>query len=364
MSIRCQVRLEIVVAILIASVVSESTFAEGFTAKQDKLLPEYSAEVIQTNARDEKYLTVKMFEKPVSWTAFHQFVAKRVAEGSVIICIGVVVDAQNERWPSDDLAAHIRNVKREIEGILVGDRKQGVVGFAEKYGVRMQVVIPIIYKPDQSLTLTSNGENVNVPLTLGSILLAVNDHVYAFRSKGELIDFVEELRPHFERYIEEGRHLVSAAEYTDQKNAYIAALEEELENINHRIEKSEAVIARAKANNIELILLGAMASSKGWSPLTAKGRENRLAVETYFDLHGLPINKLRYDAIALHDTFELHAHPVYQRGCEFGDAESCKILAFSYEHGRVVTKDLAEAARLFRLACDYGSSIACDRLTE
>ncbi len=364
MSVRRQVRLEIAVAIVIAAVMSESTFAEGFTAKQGKLSPEYSAEVIQANARQEKYLSVKMFEKPVSWTAFHQFVAKRVAEGSVIVGIGVVVDAQNERWPSDDLAAHIRNVKREIEGVLVGDKKQSVVGLAEKYGVRVQVVIPIIYKPDQSLTLTTNGENVKVPLTLGSILLAVNDHLYAFRSKGVLIDTVDELSSHFESYIEMGKHLVSAAEYTEQKNAYIASLETELENINRRIEKSEAVIARAKANNIELILLGAMASSKDWSPLTAKGRENRLAVETYFNLHGLPINKQRYDAIALHDTFEVHAHPVYQRGCEFGDAESCKILAFSYESGRVVSKDLSEAARLFRLACDYGSSVACDRLAE
>ncbi len=364
MSARCLVRLKIAVAILLASVMSEPILAEGFTAIPGKLSPEYSAEVIQANAREEKYLSVKMFEKPVSWTAFHQMVSKKVTEGGVAIGVGVVVDAQNEHWPSDELTAHIRNVKKEIVEILVGDKKQGVVGFAEKYGVRVQVVIPVIYHRDQSFSITTAGEKIQVPLTLGSILLAVNDHVYAFKSKGVLIDSVDELRPHFESYIKMGKHLVSAAEYTDQNNAYIATLEEKLANINRKIEKSDAVIARAKANNIELILLGAMASSKDWSPLTAKGRENRLAVETYFDLHGLPINKQRYDPIALHDTFEVHAHPVYQRGCEFGDAESCKILAFNYESGRVVAKDLAKAAQLFRLACDYGSPVACNKLAE
>lgn len=355
-------RIKKVVAILVAFAISGSTFADGFTAKQDKLSPEFSAEVIQSNAKQEKYLKVKMFEKPVSWTAFHQMVSKKVTEGGVAIGIGVVVDAEHERWPSDDLTAHIRNVKRKIEEILIGDKEKGVVGFAEKYGVRVQVVIPVIYKPEQSLTLTTNGEKVKVPLALNSILLAVNDHVYAFRSKGVLIDSVDELRPHFERYIEKGKHLVSAAEYIEQEKAHITALQNRLAQIKREIEKSDAVIARAKANNIELILLGAMVSPKDWSPQTAKGRENRLAVETYFDLHGLPINKQRYDAIALHDMFEVHAHPVYQHACELGDAESCKILAFSYENGRVVAKDLAEAARLFHLACDLGSSVACDQV--
>jgi hypothetical protein len=364
MSDRCHVRLEIAVAILIVSVMSESTFAKGFTAKQGKLSPDYSAEVIQSNAREEKYLTVRMFEKPVSWTAFHQMVAKKVAEGSIAIGIGVVVDAQNERWPSDDLAVHIRNVKKEIVEILVGNKKQGVVGFAEKYGVMVQVVIPIIYQPDYSLTLTGDGENVKVPLALGSILLAVNDHIYAFKSKGVLIDSVDELRPHFESYIEKGKHLVSAAEYIEQKNADLEALQNRLKQIDRDIEKSEAVIARASADNIELILRGAMLFPEDLSSTTTKGRENRLEVETYFDQRGLPMNKQRYDIIAMYDTFLVHAHPVYRRGCELGDAESCKTLAFSYESGRIVTKDPDEAARLFRLACDYGSSVACNKLAE
>jgi len=109
---------------------------------------------------------------------------------------------------------------------------------------------------------------------------------------------------------------------------------------------------------LELLLLKGLADARAFLSSSAEGRENRDRVKAYFGEHGLEI-KEGYIALSLLDTYKVHALGLYNRGCDAGDAESCKFLAFAYRDGDVVGQNKVYAVRLFQKACALGSTHAC-----
>ncbi len=350
--------------VLVLCGISSAVFADEFTAKKGSLSAEYPQEVIQSNAKKGKFIPVKMAKKPVSASVFHAAARKTVAEGGTVFVIGVLVNANSEQWPNDELTAHIRAVHKITTEIVIGNPDTDTVGLAEEYGVMIHGVIPVIYDPNDSLTVTKKDKKIDVPLKLGNVLLAFNDHDYAYKNEGALIDSVDELRPHMMHYLEKGKHLVSAAEFTRQQRAYLTELHEEMDKLNREIDIEKAGIARLNADSLEALLLRGFTSSQTFRPSTAEGRENRKTVEEYFHQHGLEINKQHYDLHVMLDTLAVYTIGLHRRGCDVGDAESCTALASSYEHGDGVEVDLEQASRLFHQGCEGGSSLACKKVAQ
>lgn len=334
-----------------------------FSIQKGELAFDFEPEVIQSNAREGKFLTVKLSTKPVSARDFLGMVEKRNLAGQDLLGIGVVVNSGSEDWPSDETTAHIRSVKMAVDQILRGNTDKGIIGFAEKYGARVNAIVPVIFEPGRKLYYRRKGKTVETPLPLNGILLAINDHKFAYREDGSLIGSTAELRAHMEESLGDGLHLVTAAEYLEQLNNRLAAIDADINRIN-------AANATLNANSIEILLVSGFvdimdgrAQSRTFLASTAEGRKNRKTIEEYFNKHGLQVDQ-GFDVFALHDTFLVHATGVYQLGCDLGDPKSCYHLAFNYAEGRGIEQDSERAARLYRQACDTGFALACKQVNR
>lgn len=295
---------------------------------------------------------------------FDGMINKTIAQGTTGFGIGVIVDSRNEKWPSDELTAHLRDVWQTVVRLVNGERAKSSIGFAEQYGGRVQVVLPIEYEPDQTLFFTRRGEVVEISLDVGDIVIAVNDHLYAFDDNDQLINSTSDLRSEIEKFMGLGRFLVTRAEFREQSQAYLAEARKNIEAEEAGIAKSDAVITAFDGQIVADLLLLEMLDSKSFDLTTSKGRDNRKVVESYFEKNALPINKQRFDASEMLDTYYAFAVGVYRKACELDHAMSCDALSLMYQTGEGVERDLARAQILRDRACALGLFNACEKYPE
>ena len=340
---------EIVVYIFLMLLLIFESSAALAESKMDsvKLSFKVSPEKIKSEAKKGRFLPIPVFSNPVSIRTFFASVVKAKKENRAVFFIGVVVDAENKEWPSDATTAHIRAVHKKMIKILSGRRKENIVGFAEKYGVRVASIVPIIYKPNQRFRQKLKGNNVAVNIELDSILIAMNDHIIPTQKNGKLIKKIDQLQLYIEEYLKEGLHLISKIEFYDQLVKYNAGLKASIEVL--------------ELDNIEGLLVLTYVDSGTFSKRTAEGRANRKKVEKFFDKYKLTMNKNRYNIDAMFSKIERIGIKITKRACDLGDALGCNFLAFSYEQGKGVKKNIIRARQLFRKACKAGSKVACKK---
>jgi TPR repeat protein len=85
------------------------------------------------------------------------------------------------------------------------------------------------------------------------------------------------------------------------------------------------------------------------------GRSGSLATRVVGCLIVLGIRALSADSLDVAGT---------RKACDAGSAPACLVLAFLYEEGKGVAKDLAMAAALFEKACNGGEAYGCSRLAS
>lgn len=338
--------------------------AQEFIAVSESLAPRYLPADIQANARQGKFLKTTLSTEPVSAKVFDGMVKKTIAEGSTAFAIGVIVDSGTEAWPSDGLTAHIRDVWRTTVRLVNGERAEGHIGFAEQYGGRVQVVLPIEYVPGQKLYFTRKGEVIEISLDVGDIIIAVNDHLYALDENDQLINSTTDLRSEIEKFMGLGRFLVTRSEFREQSQSWLAAFNKNIQGQKADIAKHDIIITSIEGQIVEGLLLLELLDSKSFDPSTSEGRENRKVLQTYFERNELPMDKQRYDAAEMLDTYHRFAVGMYQQACDLDHAESCNALSLLYQTGESVAMDLQRAMSLRERACELGLAPACGRFPE
>lgn len=334
-----------------------------FGAVEDELTHEYPPQLVREQAAQGKFLSVQVAKQPRSFTYFQDVVTNTLAKGEAVFLVGIVVEAQEGHSLSDEAGARVGALKDVLVNALIGDRAKGQPGWAELYGVRIYGVLPIFYRPGAVLRLRRDGEMVEVPVDIGSIVVAINDHGYAYDEEGKLLTNAADLRAHIERALDDDRHLITSAQYLARLNAQIAALDRRIVALDAGIEEDDVSLARIWVEIIEGLLLLAALDLDDWTVVTPENREDRTKVETYFIEHGLPIDS-NWDQTVMYATLEPHMIEILRQGCEYDDFESCSHLGFRYLEGDKVPQDRDQAARLMRKSCEGGFQIACGHLRQ
>ena len=160
---------------------NDKPVAEVVQASQQEIPPtrlkfEYAPSVIQEQAQAERFLPVRLLNRPITYEAFNELNRRAAQNNQAGVYIGVVVDSRIDNWPSE----HIRNVHRRVTELMVGNKEKGIKGAAELYGARVVGIIPIEYDPTdrKALNIAPEGEEpeiVGVPVGIGDIVTAMND---------------------------------------------------------------------------------------------------------------------------------------------------------------------------------------------
>ena len=193
----------------------------------------YSPAVVQQNAKAGKFLRIQIAPKPITFEYFNYLNRVSREKNRAGLYIGVVVDTQDDDWSSKK----IRDVHQHLTNLMIGNRvlrkmgREEVVGlgdegWSELFGAYVGGMFPIEYDPtdrrnaivDDEMAGTDTPNYAGVPVEVGDILVAVNDHAFPFEKDGSYIDSLAELQVWLGDYLEESRHLYAVDEYLRHKD--------------------------------------------------------------------------------------------------------------------------------------------------
>jgi hypothetical protein len=216
------------------------TFSINVHAQDVPLKLMFTPDIIIENAKAGKFLPINIMEKPITFKQLKSFIHKASINNNGGIYIGVVVNNfKHKDKGGKQTTAHIRNIHNHLLSLTHGESKNSKSGFAEQYGARIALILPISYNPTDRYSYVQKAADgtqklLQHPLKINDILIAVNDHPFPQQNDGFFLNTADKLESALNKFFHKGLHLISRAEHRKKLAKELAIIDSKIEMLNKK----------------------------------------------------------------------------------------------------------------------------------